>query len=70
MESEIVRRLLVMRNGLGKQELPEAVSHEPTNEPPTHPYLCAPWNSFTYSPYPSAASWLTGMNRIDAEFMQ
>lgn len=27
-------------------------------------------NSFTYSPYPSAASLRTGMKRIDAEFMQ
>ena len=26
--------------------------------------------SVAYSPYPSAASLLTGMNRIDAEFMQ
>ena len=27
-------------------------------------------NSFLYSPYPSASSLSTGMNRIDAEFMQ
>jgi hypothetical protein len=34
------------------------------------PHLPAYLNSFTYSPYPSASSLSTGMNRSDAEFMQ
>ncbi len=29
-----------------------------------------PWNSGRYSPYPSASSFSTGMNRRDAELMQ
>lgn len=33
-------------------------------------YFFAVSKSFTYSPYPSCASFETGMKRMDAEFMQ
>ena len=33
-------------------------------------FFAAPWKSLTYSPYPWVARSFTGMNRIDAEFMQ
>ena len=55
-----------MRNGLGRPVPPEAVRARRI----AHVALRYFWNSFTYSPYPCAASSRTGMNRIDAEFMQ